>query len=210
MRTFARTLALAPICALLSHAALAQCTPSPTNFCVTIGSKTTSHPNPGGFPAAWYINGVESPALDLERGTTYTFEMDGTPSFHPFFLTGSVLGGPTSTEWTSGVSPTGGVSGTQILTFIVPEAAPDTLYYQCHSHERMGWKLIISNPPCAADYNGDTEPDVLDFLDFLDDFGACDQLPAPCGSFGNPDINGDTVIDVIDFLDFLDAFGSGC
>ncbi len=63
---------------------------------------------------------------------------------------------------------------------------------------------------CLADYNGDTAPDVLDFLDFLDDFGSCENQPAPCGSTANADFNGDTIIDVLDFLDFLDAFGTGC
>ncbi len=67
-----------------------------------------------------------------------------------------------------------------------------------------------ASDPCAADYNGDTLPDVLDFLDFFDDFGACDQQPSPCGSIGDADFNGDTTIDVLDFLDFLDAFGQGC
>ncbi len=67
-------------------------------------------------------------------------------------------------------------------------------------------------PPeaCAADYNGDTAPDVLDFLDFFDDFSVCSGGSAPCGSFGDPDVNGDTLVDVLDFLEFLDAFGAGC
>lgn len=68
----------------------------------------------------------------------------------------------------------------------------------------------VIEPPCLADYNGDTLPDILDFLDFFDDFGACDQDPAPCGVIGDPDLNGDTIIDILDFLDFLDAFGGGC
>lgn len=64
--------------------------------------------------------------------------------------------------------------------------------------------------PTLADYNGDLYLEVVDFLDFFDDFGACDQESAPCGTFGNPDINGDTIIDVLDFLDYMDAFGRGC
>lgn len=60
-----------------------------------------------------------------------------------------------------------------------------------------------------GDYNGDGEVNVLDFLDFFDDFGTCENQPSPCGSAGDPDINGDTVTDVLDFLDFFDAFGQG-
>ncbi len=63
---------------------------------------------------------------------------------------------------------------------------------------------------CPSDYTGDTTVDILDFLDFFDDFGACFGQPAPCGTLGNSDVNGDTLVDILDFLDFLDAFGSGC
>jgi hypothetical protein len=66
--------------------------------------------------------------------------------------------------------------------------------------------------PCPSDVNGDTESDILDFLDFIDSFGACENQPAPCaGSSGiDADFNGDTFVDILDFLDFLDAFGTGC
>lgn len=63
---------------------------------------------------------------------------------------------------------------------------------------------------CLADYNGDTAADILDFLDFSDDFSTCEDEPAPCGSYGEADLNGDAVVDVLDFLEFLDAFSSGC
>lgn len=66
--------------------------------------------------------------------------------------------------------------------------------------------------PCPSDVNGDTESDVLDFLDFIDSFGTCENQPAPCvGASGVPaDFNADTSVDVLDFLDYLDAFGIGC
>lgn len=64
--------------------------------------------------------------------------------------------------------------------------------------------------PTPADYNGDLYLEVVDFLDFVDDFGACQGMPAPCGQFGDPDLNGDTITDIVDLLDFLDAFGRGC
>ncbi len=69
---------------------------------------------------------------------------------------------------------------------------------------------LIQADACLADYNGDAEVDILDFLDFFDDFGACESQPAPCGTISDADFNGDTIVDILDFLDFLDAFGSGC
>lgn len=74
-----------------------------------------------------------------------------------------------------------------------------------------GFGDIIVGPGCPADYNGSPDAgDIIDFLDFMDDFGSCTNLPAPCGQFGNPDINGDTIVDIVDFLDFIDAFSRGC
>lgn len=68
----------------------------------------------------------------------------------------------------------------------------------------------ISVSVCAANYNCDTSIDILDFLDFFEDFGACVSQPVPCGIHGYPDVNRDTIIDILDFLDFIDAFGQGC
>ncbi len=70
---------------------------------------------------------------------------------------------------------------------------------------------LLPNEGCLADYNGlPDEGDILDFLDFFDDFGSCDQQPGPCGQWGNADVNGDTFVDILDFLDFFDSFGTGC
>ncbi len=83
----------------------------------------------------------------------------------------------------------------------------------CGSTTSSDAVLSVGGPGCTAcpaDYNADGTPDVLDFLDFLDDFGTCEGQPTPCGSTSNADFNHDTVIDVLDFLDFLDAFGTGC
>lgn len=79
--------------------------------------------------------------------------------------------------------------------------------------EAVQW--VIDNlitTPCPSDVNGDTESDILDFLDFIDSFGACENQPAPCaGSSGiDADFNADTLVDILDFLDFIDAFGTAC
>lgn len=77
-----------------------------------------------------------------------------------------------------------------------------------------GWYAIrwtpTGGPDCPAQYNGDEDVDILDFLDFMDDFSVCEDEPAPCGAFGDADINGDTFVDILDFLDFIDSFGTGC
>jgi hypothetical protein len=65
-----------------------------------------------------------------------------------------------------------------------------------------------TGPDCTpADFNADTIVDVLDFLDFIDDFGSCENQPAPCGSTADADLTGDTIVDILDFLRFFDLFG---
>jgi hypothetical protein len=55
--------------------------------------------------------------------------------------------------------------------------------------------------PCRADYNLDGISDILDFLDFFNDFGNLDP---------RADVNLDGLVDILDFLDFLNWFGTGC
>lgn len=54
---------------------------------------------------------------------------------------------------------------------------------------------------CRADYNHDGIGDILDFLDFLNDFGNLDP---------RADLNLDGIVDILDFLDFMNWFGAGC
>lgn len=63
---------------------------------------------------------------------------------------------------------------------------------------------------CLADYDINGEVDILDFLNFIDDFSVCEESPAPCGSLGDPDIDGNGFIDILDFLIFIDSFSNGC
>jgi hypothetical protein len=69
---------------------------------------------------------------------------------------------------------------------------------------------VFLGPSCPANYNGDDAIDILDFLDFIQDFSDCELSPAPCGQFGDADINADTLVDILDFLDFIDSFSNGC
>jgi hypothetical protein len=127
---------------------------------------------------------------------------------HLFYLSTSPqgLGSP---EYTDGVSPTGGVTGFDILTFAVPQSAPDQLYYACQSHVNMGWLLhiVTPTPACYANCDGSTIPPVLNVLDFncfLNQF-------AGGASYANCD--GSTIVPVLNVLDFncfLNQFAAGC
>jgi len=91
--------------------------------------------------SAYNINGTQNPTLTLTRGTTYTFSVSA--SGHPFFIRTQRVTGTGST-FDTGVTNNGAQSGT--LTFVVPQAAPNTLFYNCQFHGSMGGTINIQNP----------------------------------------------------------------
>ena len=92
------------------------------------------------------VDGVQGAELTLVRGETYVFQMNNTPELHPFFISTSSTGGDGGTsDWMNGV--TGNfASGNDAVTFVVPNEAPDILFYQCANHLLMGWRLNIISP----------------------------------------------------------------
>ena len=112
---------------------------------------------------------------------------------------------------TSGMQPVGTLGGNRSVGLAVSGdgrvvAGSSTRSPLSSTYVAFRWEAR----PNVADYNGDYFLEIIDFLDFLDDFATCDQQPVPCGTGGNPDRNGDTFVDVLDFLDFIDAFAEGC
>lgn len=88
----------------------------------------------------------DNPTLGpVYRGGTYTFNVDATG--HPFYLTTddgtNYVSGDYVGEYTSGVTGSRTESGT--ITFVVPNDAPDTLYYQCGIHEPMRGTINIKD-----------------------------------------------------------------
>lgn len=91
----------------------------------------------------YYVNGINSPTLNLYEGQTYTFgQSNSTNSTHPLRLSttadGTHGGG---VEYTNGVTVLGvpGVEGSYVK-FKVPVNAP-TLYYYCTQHPGMGGQI---------------------------------------------------------------------
>jgi hypothetical protein len=60
---------------------------------------------------------------------------------------------------------------------------------------------VVTSTPCPADYSGDGQIDVRDYLAFLSLYAAADP---------HADINTDARIDVADYLSFLSLFSRGC
>lgn len=83
------------------------CTPSPSTFCVSSAAN----------PFQYFINGISRANVTMKAGASYNFQMLNVPSVHPLILTTSATGGPSSVEYTDGVT-NGGVSGMFIINRI--------------------------------------------------------------------------------------------
>ena len=88
---------------------------------------------------AYEINGVNNPTLIVRRGQTYTFNLN-TPS-HPFYLQTTGNGHQSADIYSRGFSGNGQTSGE--YQWVVPQDAPDELFYQCKFHSVMFGKIIV-------------------------------------------------------------------
>ena len=90
----------------------------------------------------------------LYRGGTYTFNVTATG--HPFYFTTdngtNFASGTYFGEYTDGVTGSRTDSGT--VTIVVPNDAPDTLYYQCGNHSPMRGAITVKNLAVETNING--------------------------------------------------------
>jgi hypothetical protein len=89
----------------------------------------------------WRIDGLDNPPLTLLRGKTYTFSMQGVSAVHPFNINTTNTTG-SANLYNEGVT-NNGASGSQVLTFVVPDNAPDSLHYNCGNHGSMNGPISI-------------------------------------------------------------------
>jgi len=112
--------------------------PAPTPITYTV---TVSNPGSGNV---YYIDGVQTPTLELYEGNTYNFDYSAATG-HPFrFATAADAAG--STEYTTGVSV-----DSNITTIVVASGAP-TLFYYCTNHSGMGGRALT--PASPSEYEG--------------------------------------------------------
>ena len=89
---------------------------------------------------SYTINGMLNDTLSFIRGNTYNLVINANG--HPFWIQ-TVPGSYSSSNiYSSGVTNNG--SQTDTIIFVVPDDAPDTLYYACQYHSSMQGSITIT------------------------------------------------------------------
>jgi len=106
-------------------------------FAVTVASKSGTHVYQGqGSGNAYYIDGTESPIVNLKLGRTYRFNLSSSDmSSHPFRF---YYDAARTTQFTTGVS-----TAATYTEITITESTPPVLHYQCSSHGYMGHAVQI-------------------------------------------------------------------
>ncbi|MBM3456428.1 MAG: hypothetical protein FJX80_15045 [Bacteroidetes bacterium] len=88
----------------------------------------------------YVINNQEQPELNLIRGYTYVFQI--STEGHPFYIKTTQSTG-TGNQYSDGITNNGITNG--VLIFIVPQSAPNVLYYNCLHHSTMFGRINIKS-----------------------------------------------------------------
>ncbi len=85
------------------------------------------------------INGENDPALTVVRGCSYTFNVNAAG--HPFYIKTMATTGNGQT-YDVGVAGNGGA----VITWDVPDEAPNDLFYNCQFHPAMTGTITVIDP----------------------------------------------------------------
>ena len=113
------------------------------SYSVTVNTKTTNHPYYDiGSSNGYYLDGTESPYLNLSVNRTYRFNQeDSTNDGHPLLFFEDIS---KNTEYTTDVNINGTPGNSGAYSEItITTSTPQTLYYQCGNHEYMGGVINI-------------------------------------------------------------------
>lgn len=98
---------------------------------------------------AWTIDGTDNPPLTLARGRTYAFALQGVSAVHPFNINTTNTTG-SANLYNNGVT-NNGATGSTVITFSVPQDAPDSLHYNCGNHDAMNGPITIISDTLFVD-----------------------------------------------------------
>jgi hypothetical protein len=109
--------------------------------------------------AAYVIDFENNPALTLVRGNTYVFNLN-TQGVYPFWIKTTPATG-TGDAYNAGVSRNGSADG--LVTFVVPQDAPNTLYYISQNIVNMGGQITVVDavPGTGPGFWIQTNPGIL-------------------------------------------------
>ncbi len=110
---------------------------------ITLVKKDASHPAYGkGHVMGFSLDGKPGKSIVLERGKTYTFDIQTNPK-HDVYLSSKEIG------WGS-ASVVDGVKGAYTyrgkMSYTPGEKSPSKVYYACRNHPYMGGTLYVVNP----------------------------------------------------------------
>jgi len=91
--------------------------------------------------SSYVIDSRNNPTLTLVRGNTYVFTMN-LDGVYPFYIKTAPTTG-LSNVYNSGVTNNGAVAGQ--VTFVVPQDAPDTLFYASATQSNMQGTINVTN-----------------------------------------------------------------
>lgn len=111
----------------------------PVLFSTILYAQDTLNVTANGF-SSYSINGETNPTLTVIRGNTYVFNVSAPG--HPFWINLTASTG-TSNAYNDGVTGNGTSSG--MISFTVPESAPDELFYNCQFHSSMTGKIAVTS-----------------------------------------------------------------
>jgi hypothetical protein len=124
--------------------------------------------------SSWQINYQANPTLTLERGNTYTFDLTLTEGRQFYIKTAETFG--TTNLYNTGVTNNGASDG--LITFTVPQDAPDTLYYvePVVMNLRGQLNIIDAVPGSGPDFWIQTQPGVNGRLPWSSNISSRDVL----------------------------------
>ena len=103
------------------------------------GREVSDTLNIAAVSGAYEVNSVNNPTLIVRRGQTYTLNLN--VAGHPFYLQTTGSGYQSANAYSGGFTGNGQTSGEH--QWVVPEDAPDEIYYQCEFHPVMFGKIIV-------------------------------------------------------------------